>query len=114
MNSEIHANENDPRLYTFQKYDKRRNLPFAYTQYIKFHSNKVVHQAYNIAISQLLPILYISNSDSAAAEEIQVLIRTMCNNGFQQPRLLAIIKRFLSKGPFPHSQLDIQNLISAI
>jgi hypothetical protein len=114
MNTEILVNEMDPRLYTFRKYDKRRNLPLVYSQYIKFHSNRAVHQAYNIAISQLLPILYISNSDSDAAEEIQVLIKTMCNNGFQQPRLLAIIKRFLSKGPFPHSQLDIQNLISAI
>ena len=78
MNMELQVNEANPSLFSFKKFDKRRSLPFAYTQYIKFHSNRTVHQAYNIVVSQLLPILYISNSDAAALAEINILISTMC------------------------------------
>jgi hypothetical protein len=39
MNVEIFVNEIHPDTYTFQKFDKRRALPFQYTQYIKFNSN---------------------------------------------------------------------------
>jgi hypothetical protein len=111
MNVELQVNEANPLLFSFRKFDKRRNLPFAYTQYIKFHSNRAVHQAYNIVISQLLPILYISNYDSTALDEIKILISTMCCNGFQKTRLMAIIKRFLQKGFFPGCQVDIQNIV---
>jgi hypothetical protein len=83
MNVEFLVNEIDPLLFSFRKFDKKCNLPFAYTQYIKFHSNWAVHQAYNILISQILPILYISSTDSVATEEIRILISTLCSNGFQ-------------------------------
>jgi hypothetical protein len=36
-----------------------------------------VHQLYNIVVSQLVPILYISNYDTAAMEEIMLLITTI-------------------------------------
>lgn len=86
MNLEVSVDESAPQLYTFRNYDKRRALPFPYTQYIKFKSNRNVRQAYNIAISQVLPILYISNTDEAASTEIKILIQTMCNNGFNMVR----------------------------
>ena len=60
MNVELSVNENCPELYTYKKYDKRRALSFEYTQYIKFRLNRPVRQAYNICISQVLSILYIS------------------------------------------------------
>ena len=63
MNVELKVNEECPKQYTYKKYDKRRGLPFEYTQYIKFRSNRPVQQAYNICISQVLPIIYISNND---------------------------------------------------
>jgi hypothetical protein len=97
MNAKFIANVIDPRLYRFCKFDKRRNLSFAYTQYIKFHSNRDVYQAYNIVILQILLILYISDTNSATIKEIRILISTLSNNGFQQQRLLAITKRFLLK-----------------
>jgi hypothetical protein len=111
MNVELQVNEANPLLFSFRKFDKRRCLPFAYTQYIKFQSNRAVHQAYNIVISQLLPILYISNYDSAAIDEINILISTLCCNGFQRTRLITIIKRFLQTGHFPGCQVDIQNIV---
>jgi hypothetical protein len=114
MNAEFQANEELPTLFSFRKFDKRRNLPFAYTQYIKFHYNRAVHQAYNIVISQVLPILYISNSESAALDEIKILIDTMTANGFQKPCLQNIINRFLSQGSFPSCLIDIQNLVLAL
>jgi hypothetical protein len=51
MNVEVAVNEHHPELYTFQKFNKRRALPFQYIQYIKFSSNRPVKQAYNICIS---------------------------------------------------------------
>jgi hypothetical protein len=114
MNVELRVNEANLVLFSFRKFDKRRSLSFAYTQYIKFHSNRAVYQAYNIVISQMLPILYISNYDSAAIDEIKILISTMCSNGFQRTRLMTIIKRFLLKGPFPGCQVDIQNIVLAL
>ena len=82
MNMELQVNEANPSLFSFRKFDKMKNLPFAYTQCIKFHSNRMVHQAYNIVISQLLPIVYISNSKAAAIAKINIFISTMCYNGF--------------------------------
>jgi hypothetical protein len=83
MNVEFSAHETFPENYTYCKYDKRRALPFQYTQYIKFRSNRPVKQAYNICISQVLPILYLSNTNEAAIREIRCLIHTMCSNGFK-------------------------------
>lgn len=114
MNAELHLNESDPTLYSLRKFDKRRDLPFMYTQYIKFHSNRPVQQAYNIVISQVLPILYISNSNSAANDEILCLVDTLSSNGFRRTRLLRIISRFLLKGPFPGSKVDILSLASSL
>jgi len=114
MNVEITVHENDPHGYNFRKYDKRRSLPFKYTQYIKFQSNRPIHQAYNIPISQVLPVLYISSTDSAATEEIITIIETMTNNGFKRDRLLRSIRRFLSNGPFPAVRIDIQNIRASL
>ena len=70
MNVELKVNEVSPQLYTYKKFDKRRGLPFDYTQYIKFRSNRPVRQANNICISQVLSIIYISNTDQDAVHEI--------------------------------------------
>ena len=51
MNMELQVNEANPSQFSLRKFDKRQNLPFAYTQYIKFHSNRMVNQAYNIVVS---------------------------------------------------------------
>jgi hypothetical protein len=114
MNVEIFAHETIPEAYMFQKYDKRRALPFQYTQYIKFSSNRPVRQAYNICISQVLPILYLSNTNEAAIREIRCLIHTMCRNGFKQSRLISTICQFLENGPFPASHVQIEQIIIAL
>jgi hypothetical protein len=69
MNLHFQINELQPNLFGLRKFDKRRSLPFTYTQYIKFKFNRAVHQAYNIAVSQVVPILYISSSVTIAIEE---------------------------------------------
>jgi hypothetical protein len=114
MNVEITVHETNPQAYSFRKYDKRRKLPFSYTQYIKFHSNRPIHQAYNIAISQVLPVLYISSTNSAATDEILAIIQTMTSNGFKRDRLLKNICRFLSNGPFPAVRVNIQNIRASL
>ena len=37
--------------YLLCKYDKRRELPFSYMQYISFYSNRPIKQSYAIAVS---------------------------------------------------------------
>jgi hypothetical protein len=114
MNVEIQVNELQPNLYGLWKFDKRRSLPFTYMQYIRFSSNRAMYQLYNIAVSQVVPILYISNSDSAATKEIMVLIGAMCANGFYKPWLVRTINQFLSKNHFPGVKINIQNIQSSL
>jgi hypothetical protein len=73
-----------------------------------------MYQLYNIAVSQVVPILYISNSDSAATKEIMVLIGAMCANGFYKPWLVRTINQFLSKNHFPGVKINIQNIQSSL
>jgi hypothetical protein len=114
MNLHIQINELQPSLFGLRKFDKRRSLPFTYTQYIKFKSNRAVHQAYNIVVSQLVPILYISSSATAAMDEIMILISTMSGNGFYKPRLLRIINQFLARNHFPGVRFNTQEILSSL
>jgi hypothetical protein len=114
MNLHIQINELQPSLFGLRKFDKRRSLPFTYTQYIKFKSNRAVHQAYNIAVSQLVPILYISSSVTAAMDEIMILISTMNVNRFYKPRLLRIINQFLARNHFPGVRFNTQEILSSL
>ena len=110
MNLEIQISELDPTAYRIRKYDKRRALPFSYTQYIKFHSNRPIKQSYSIAVSQSVPILYISNSVEAATKEIQILVATLVGNGFYEPRLKRTISEFISQNQFLGLKFNIQQL----
>ena len=114
MNIELSITENEPSQYTLRKYDKRRSLPFQYTQYIKFKSNRPIKQSYNIAISQTVPILYISSTWEAAAAEIDTLIRTMVGNGFREGRLRRILRQFLASNSFPGIRFEIQSLCNTL
>jgi hypothetical protein len=96
-----------PELFAMAKYDKRRDLPFRYTQFIKFKSNRPVRQAYNVIISQVLPILYISNDTESAVLEIEILLNTLSSNGFQETRLRNLVVKWLSTGQFPASRIHI-------
>jgi len=114
MNLQISIDDNDSGLYSTQKYDKRRTLPFNYTQYIKFKSNRPIKQSYNISISQTVPILYISSTTEAAYREIMLLIHTLKGNGFLESRLIRTIRQFLCSNQFPGLKFDIQTLIDML
>lgn len=106
MNAQIDIDPTATGQYVLRKYDKRRALPFPYTQFIKFASNRPVKQAYNVIISQILPILYISNNNEVAIKEIKLLILTMCNNGFQSQRVTHQIVEWLQTSHFPETKID--------
>jgi len=114
MNMEIHISDEVTGTYRTCKYDKRRTLPFSYSQYIRFHSNRPIKQTYSIAVSQTVPILYVSSSVDAALKEIRLLIHTLKGNGFYEPRLLKNILQFLSTNSFPGVKFDIQQLITTL
>jgi len=114
MNLQICIVDDNSGSYTTQKFDKRRTLPFKYTQYIKFKSNRPIKQSYNIAVSQTVPILYISSSVEAAFKEIMLLILTLKANGFLESRLRQIIRQFLCSNSFPGLKFDSQTLIDML
>jgi hypothetical protein len=43
MNLQIHLDLGHPGTFAMRKYDKRRDLPFSYTQFIKFQSNRPIN-----------------------------------------------------------------------
>jgi hypothetical protein len=116
MNLDIQLLQPEQALseYALCKYDKRRELPFSYTQYIMFQSNRPVRQSYGVAISQTVPIMYLSSSVQHAQHEILNLIATMMRNGFKEERLKTSITHFLSNNTFPGAKFDVQSLIQAI
>lgn len=114
MNLEVILDDNLKGGYTTCKFDKRRLLPFGYTQYIQFASNRPIKQAYSIAVSQTVPILYLSSTVTAAASEILILIQAMVKNGFKEQRLHHLIATFLARNQFPGLKFAIQDLMPSI
>jgi hypothetical protein len=107
MNLDILVTNPDLGIYETRKFDKRRELPFAYTQYIKYNSNRPIKQSYSIAVSQTVPILYLSSS-----AEILVLIKTLENNGFQEKRPRHLILQNLLNNPFLGLKFDLKLFVS--
>ena len=79
-----------------------------------FKANRSIKQSYSIAISQIVPILYLSSMVTVAAREINILIGRMIRNGFLETRLRMIITRFLESNPFPRLKFDLELLIPHI
>jgi len=116
MNLDIAITNLDPSPMNFQlyKYDKRRDLPFSYAQYIVFRSNRPVRQSYGIVISQTMPMLHLSSDTICAAREIQRLISVLEHNGFRHSRLLEMVTTFLGSNEFPGIRFDINTLIEVL
>ena len=70
MNLEILLSEAQLGRYEMCKFDKRRSLPFSYSQSLKFKSNHPIKQSYSIVVSQTIPVLYLSSTEAAAIIEI--------------------------------------------
>jgi hypothetical protein len=114
MNVLMTISNEDNGVYTIQKFDKRRDLPFTYTQYIKFNSNRPVKQAYNVIVSQTVPILYLSNDVYLAKREIETLVSTLANNGFRRQKLLQLVIKTLSRTTYPAVRFTVKDLITLL
>lgn len=114
MNVQFTVDLSKPDNFNMRKFDKRRKLPFKYTQFIKFQSNRPVKQSYNMIISQILPILYTSNDTDEAIREILSLVRILKENGFQESRLKKISSQWLTSGSFPATKVNIQQIIMTL
>ena len=114
MNVLVSISEENTGIFTIQKYDKRRELPFTYTQYIKFNSNRPVKQAYNVIISQTVPILYLSNDINLALREINTLISTLVGNGFRKAKLIQIVTHTLTKTEYPAVRFKVTDLVNLL
>ena len=69
MNVLISITDEQEGKFLMHKFYKCRDLPFKYSQFIKFKLNRHVKQAYNVVISQTIPILYLSNDSVLAMQE---------------------------------------------
>ena len=114
MNVLVSISDEKSGIFTIQKFDKRRDLPFAYTQYIKFNSNRPIKQAYNVIVSQTIPILYLSNDIDLALHEINTLVSILVGNGFRKARLLQIVISTLTKNNYPAVKLKVTDLIAKL
>ena len=114
MNVLMSISNEDHGLFTHQKFDKRRDLPLSYTQYIKFNSNRPIKQAYNIIISHTIPILYLSSDMMLAKQEISKLISTLVGNGFQKSKLLLLVIITMSKINYSVVTFEVKDLAAAL
>ena len=110
MNVLVSISDENSGIFMLQKFDKRRSLPFTYMQYIKFHSNRPVKQAYNVVVSQAVPILYLSNDINVALQEINNLISTLTSNGFRRDKLLKLVIMTLTKTTYPAVKFKVNDL----
>lgn len=74
MNIQISIINEVEGVFRTHKFDKRKNLPFQYSQFLEFKSNRSVSQSYNIIQSQAFPILYLSNNEHDALNELEFLL----------------------------------------
>ena len=111
MNVLIHVDEETSGKYIMRKFDKQRELPIKYTQFMMFKSNKPVKQAYNVVIAQTVPILYLSNNVSVAAQEVMALFTTLSSNGFRLQKLRQTLVIFLVNNHFPTLKFCKEELI---
>ena len=70
MNVLLTITNEDFGMFIMQKCDKRCELPFIYSQFIKFKLNRPVKQSYNVVISQTIHILYLSNNHDVALQDL--------------------------------------------
>lgn len=87
MNMQVSILDEKAGSFRIHKFDKRRNLPYKYAQFLQFRSSRSVSQSYDTIQSQAFPILYLSNNVQDVVHELEVLIRTLTANGFLRQRL---------------------------
>lgn len=104
-------NEKDG-VFRTHKFDKWRNLPFQYAQFLQSRSNRSVSQSYNIIQSQAFPILYLSNNVHDVMNELELLLWVLTANEFRRHRLKYLLMKFLRHGSFPVLKFDIREVIN--
>lgn len=114
MNMQISViNEIDGTFRT-HKFDKRRNLPFQYSQFLQFRSNRSVSQSYNIIQSQAFSVLYLSSNEHDALNELYFLLQVLTANGFRLYKLKSRLLKFLRSGSFPGLRFNLRNVILSL
>lgn len=111
MNMQISIINEVDGVFRTHKFDKRRNLPFEYSQFLQFRSNRSVSQSYNIVQSQAFPILYLSNNIYDVLNELEYLLQALTTNGFRRHRLKSRLIKFLRTGSFPALKFDLLQVI---
>jgi hypothetical protein len=114
MNMHISIINEVDGVFRTHKFDKRRNLPFEYSQFLQFRSNRSVSQSYNIIQSQAFPILYLSNNVHDVLNELESLLQALMTNGFWRHKLKSQLIKFLRLGSFPALKFDLMKVIYSL
>lgn len=98
MNVLVSISDEDSGMFMLHKFVMRRGIPFTYTQYLKFRSNRPIKQAYNVVVSQKNHILYLSYDVNQALHKIKNFVfYTLANDGFQKDKLLQVMIMTITK-----------------
>ena len=111
MNIQISIINEVEGVFRTHKFDKRRNLPFQYSQFLQFKSIRSMSQSYNIIQLQAFPILYLSNNEHDALNELEFLLKILTANGFRLHKLKSRLLNFLRLGSFPALKFDLLKVI---
>ena len=97
-----------PGGYEFCRHDKTAALQIAVVQFVHFFSNRPPSAVLNVALSQLVPYLYISSTCELAQAALDLLVRRLTRNGVPRRRLLRTLRHFLDReaGNLPGLRFD--------
>lgn len=114
MNMQISVINEVNGEFRTHKFDKRRNLPFKYSQFLQFRSNRSVSQSYNIIQSQAFSILYLSSNEHDVLNELDDLLQVLTANGFRRNKLKSRLLKFLRHGCFPGLRFDLAKVVHCL
>jgi hypothetical protein len=114
MNLQISIINEAEGLFRTHKFDKRKNLPFQYSQFLQFKSNRSVSQSYNIIQSHAFPIMYLTNNVHDVLNKLEFLLQVLTANGFRRQKLKCRLIKFLRLGSFPAIKFDLSKVIDSL
>ena len=97
-----------PGGYEYRRRDKSTALGFAVLHFIHYFSNRPPVAILNVAVSQLVPYLYICSNLQLAEAAVGMLIQRMLNNGTPRAKLLRRLRNFINAqaGNLPGLRFD--------
>lgn len=83
-------------------------------QFIVFKSYKLIKQTYDMVLSQIVPMLYLSKNAFVTPQEVFALLTIVSSNGFRIQKLKQLVILYLTNNDFPTITLCKNKLVLLI